>query len=263
MLRRRRNAWLAAVLGWLLLAGCENAETKARYVKAPLEGIDLTDRISLSSAVSEARTRLASVGDGQLRADLSRDIEDIHDRALEQIAEAEREEAAELQAAREAQAAREREAAAREEERRLTAERKREEEEQKRTARRAERTEEDSSAMEPAGDQQERRLAAVERQLERAKEAVTELEVGIRGSLLNDGTKVLVLRNAKPYPVNFVMRCYARGNTAQKSFAMSMPAGGEKRVGFMQGWCGNFRGGERCEASVDDEVLWSYTVPEF
>lgn len=268
---RRGRDWTAtgllSILGCLLLAGCEDAEAKARYVKAPLESADLTDRTSWSDAVSEARTRLASVRNDRLRTDLSKEIDGAHDRALEQIREIERNEAAARQAERELQAERERAAAALEEERRRAAERKYQDDERRRAAERKrdarpEPPAEESSPTHAAHEQAERRRAALEHHRERAKEAVTDLEVGIRNSLLNDGTKVVVLRNAKPYPVSFDLRCFTRGDTAQKAFSMRIPAGGEKRLGFVQGWCGNFTGGERCEAYVEGEQMWSYTVPE-
>jgi hypothetical protein len=248
------------VVASLLIGACENAEKKARYVKAPLESIDAADRTSLNSAVSEARTRLASVRNEKLRADLSRQIDDAQERVLEQIRAAELEEAMARQAAREAQAERERAAAALEDARRRDAERKYETERKRDEERKAEPV---TEATDPGHEPWERRrAAAVERQNERTKEGVTELEVGMRSSALNDGTMVLILRNAKPYPVSFELRCFTRDDTAQKTFAMRIAAGGEKRIGFMQGWCGNFKGGERCEAYVDGELMWSYTVPE-
>lgn len=258
---------LLSILGFLLLAGCEDAEAKARYVKSPLESADLTDRTAWShAAVSEARTRLASVRNDRLGTDLSKEIDDAHDRALEQIREIERNEAATRQAERELQAERERAAAAHEEERRRAAERKYQDGERKRAAERKRDARPEPSVEEPspahAAHQAERRRGALERHRERAKEAVTDLEVGIRNSLLNDGTKVVVLRNAKPYPVSSDLRCFTRGDTAQKAFSMRIPAGGEKRLGFVQGWCGNFTRGERCEAYVEGEPMWSYTVPE-
>ena len=246
----QRNAVVAGLTAWLVLAGCENAEEKARYVKAPLESADPDSRASLDEAATEAKTRLASVRSARLRADLSTDIDGTYDRALARIRE--REEAARqaLEAERRLQAERERAIAAA-----LEAERKREQE------RRLEDEQEPVPPADAADGQQERRRAAVAEQFERAKEAVTALEVGVRSSALGDGTKVLVLRNGKPYAVHFDLLCFARGNTAQKTFALAMPPHGEKHIGFVQGWSGNFTGGERCEAYLEGEWMWDYTVP--
>lgn len=237
-----RNA-IAVLTAWLLLAGCENAEEKARYVKAPFEGADLGSRTSLDEATTEARTRLASVRGARLRADLSADVEGTYERALARIRE--REEAARqaLENERRLQAERERAlAAAAEAERKRAAERE----------------------PEPPDEQEEwerRRAAAVGEQRERARDAVAELEVGVRDSAFGDGSKVLVLRNVKSYPVHFHLRCFTAGGGVQKTFFLAMPPLGEKRIGFVQGWSGNFHGGERCEAHVERERLWDYTVP--
>ena len=249
------------VVASLLIGACENAENKARYVKAPLESIDPADRASLNNAVSEARTRLTSVRNEKLRQDLSRQIDDAQERMLEQIRAAEWEEAVARQAAREAQAERDRAAAALEDARKREAERKYESERERNEERKDERI--PSAASDPGQEPWEgRRAAAVERQKELTKEAVTEIEVSMRSSALQDGTRVLVLRNTKPYPVSFSLLCFTRGDSAQRTFAIRIPAGGEKRIGFVQGWCGNFKGGERCEAYVDGERMWNYTVPE-
>jgi hypothetical protein len=85
----------------------------------------------------------------------------------------------------------------------------------------------------------------------------------MRNSLIGDGTKVLVLRNPTPYPASFDLRCHTRNDVSQKTFSVIIPAGGEKNIGFLQGWCGNFKAGERCEAYVDGERMWQYKVPSF
>lgn len=247
-----RKLILGGVVSWLIVAGCENAEEKVRYVKAPLESADVTDRTSLNRAVSESRTRLASVRSAVLRTNLSAEIDEEYERALKQIRQDEEEQARKaLEAEREREAERQRAAAAA-----LEAEKIQEEREKAALAVRPAKRESES-------DQIERRRAAVEAYRERTKDAVTELEVGVRESALGDGTKVLVLRNLKPYPANFDLRCYTRDDLGQKTFSLIVPAHGEKRVGFVQGWCGNFKQGERCEAYVDGELMWEYKVPTF
>lgn len=239
------------------ILGCENGEAKARYVKAPLESIPPGDRASLNAAISEARTRLLTVRGRQLRADLSADLEDEYARAMDAIedaekAEAEKKDAEKREAARIEAEARQR---AIEQEQAslefLERQRKAEAEEKR-----------DVVVREPIDvDPIRAREAAVKAQRLRAKEAVTNLEVHMRNSALGDGTKVLVLRNAKPYAVDFDLRCYTSNDAANRTLPITVPAGGEKRVGFLQGWCGNFTPGQRCEAYVDGELLWNYEIP--
>jgi len=239
------------MMGGILAAGCENAEEKARYVKAPLVAGDLTSRAALNEAVSEARTRLLSVRDRQLRAELSKEIEQVYERALTSFREAEQQRAT----ASMRQAESERAAAAAleaERQRKLAPAAGRTAPAAKRTATVAERK--------PAA---ERRRAAVAEFRERTKEAVAGLQVGMRNSALGDGTKVLVLRNPTPNPASFDLRCYTRNDAAQKTFSIIIPPGGEKHIGFLQGWCGNFKQGERCEAYVDGERIWQYDVPAY
>jgi hypothetical protein len=230
------------LIGCLFTAGCEDAEKKARYVKAPLETGDVTTRPTLNHAVNEARTRLLSVRNDDLRANLSREIDQDYARASASIREVERQQAA----ANERQAGLERAvaAAADEERRRKLAQA---------TVAKSKR----------AVDRPARRRAAVADYRELTKDAVSGLQVGMRNSALGDGTKVLVLRNPTPYPASFDLRCHTRNDVSQKTFSIIIPAGGEKEIGFLQGWCGNFKRGERCEAYVDGERMWQYKVPTF
>jgi hypothetical protein len=92
------------------------------------------------------------------------------------------------------------------------------------------------------------------------RQAVKDLEIGTRPSLLGDGTQVLVLRNTKRYSADFDLTCYTRGDAGKKTFMVNVPPRSEKHVGFLQGWCGNFKPGERCEAHCDGELLWNRTI---
>lgn len=226
--------------GCLVLASCENAQEKARYVKEPLETADAASLASVNSAVREARTRLVTVRSRELRAELSIDIDDEYQRMLAQIQEAER---------------REKERAA------IEAEKKRQEIE----------LEERREAMQlqkerDAAREANRHTAEANRRdtepdpHDLNRQAVKDLEVGTRPSLLGDGTQVLVLRNTKRYPADFDLTCYTRGDGARKTFIVNVPPRSEKHVGFLQGWCGNFKPGERCEAHCDGELLWNRTI---
>ena len=78
--------------GGLAIAGCENAQQKARYVKEPLETVDASSLTSVNSALREARTRLLTVRDRDLRAELSKDLDGEYERMTAQIRETERRE---------------------------------------------------------------------------------------------------------------------------------------------------------------------------
>jgi hypothetical protein len=193
----------------------------------------------LNVAVNEARTRLRSVRDRQLRAELSKEIEQVYERALASVREVEQQRTA----ASVRQVESERAAAAA-----LETERQR------------------KLSRAPAAERKpavERRRAAVAEFRERTKEAVAGLQVGVRNSALGDGTKVLILRNPTPNPASFDLRCYTANGAVQKTFSIIIPPGGEKHIGFLQGWCGNFKQGERCEAYVDGERIWRYDVPSY
>ncbi len=228
------------LIGCVFASGCEDPEKKARYVKAPLETGDLTSRIALEHAVSEARTRLLSVHDSQLRDSLSRDIGQAHSRADAAIREAEQQRAAADE---------------------------RQEKQQRASAIALKLERERKLAKSPAANKEavisrrERHRAAVATHREGMRAAVATLEVGVRNSLLGDGTKVLMLRNPTQQTAGFELRCHTVNDVMQKTFSVVIPPGGEQHVGFLQGWCGNFKQGERCEAYVDGERIWQYKVP--
>lgn len=226
--------------GYLVLAGCENAQEKARYVKEPLETVDATNLASVNSAVREARTRLVTVRSRELRAELSNDIDDEYQRMLAQIQETERREK-ELSAIEAEKKRQEIELEERHEAMRLQKERDAQREESRRAAAR--------NRRDTNRDPQDHN-----------RQAVKDLEVGTRPSLLGDGTQVLVLRNTKRYPADFDLTCYTRGDGEKKTFMVNIPPRSEKHVGFLQGWCGNFKPGERCEAHCDGELLWNRTI---
>jgi hypothetical protein len=187
-----------------LVTACENREASVRRVKEPMETV-ADDMDSLESAYREAKTRLATVRDSELRGELSTQLDADYQR-----------QAARIQAAiaRAQQEQREREA---------------------------------------------RERAEAEQRL--VRQAVADLETGMRGSAFNDGTQVLVLRNAQSFPVKVDLKCFTRDNTFSKTIFVTVPARGEAEVGFIQGWRDNFREGEHCEAYFAGELLWNRTVP--
>jgi FtsZ-interacting cell division protein ZipA len=238
---RMKRLCSIVLIACLVLAGCENAQEKARYVKEPLETVDAASLSSVNNAVREARTRLVTVRSRELRAELSNDIDDEYQRMVAQIQETERRE--KERAAIEAEKKRQEvELEERREEMRLQKERQAQREESRHAAARNRR---DTNQDEPQ---------------DRNRQAVKDLEVGTRPSLLGDGTQVLVLRNTKHDPADFDLTCYTRGDTAKKTFMLNVPPRSEKHIGFVQGWCGNFKPGERCEAHCDGELLWNRTI---
>ncbi len=92
------------------------------------------------------------------------------------------------------------------------------------------------------------------------RDGVAALVRGWRGSHLEDGTQVLVLRNRRSVSVDFHLTCYTRSN-ASKTLFVSVPARSTEEIGFMEGWPGNFVYGERCEARYKGELLWREPVP--
>jgi|GEM_PF-3398053 len=250
----RTKRLCSVVLAGCLVLSCENAQEKARYVKEPLETVDAASLASVNSAVREARTRLVTVRSDELRAELSKDIDDEYQRMLAQIQEAERREKERaaieaenkrqeiaLEERREAMQLQKERDAQREENRRTAEANKRVLETNRRTA------EANRPGIEPSAHDLNR-------------QAVKDLEVGTRPSLLGDGTQVLVLRNTKRYPADFDLTCYTRGDAAKRTFMVNVPPRSEKHFGFLQGWCGNFKPGERCEAHCDGELLWNRTI---
>lgn len=242
------------VLTGYLLVSCENAQEKARYVKEPLETADTASLASVNSAVSEARTRLVTVRNDELRAELSKDIDDEYQRMLAQIQETERRE--KERAAIEAEKKRQELEL---EERREAMQLQKERDAEREANRRAVEANRRSAETNRRSAEANRRDAEPDPH-DLNRQAVKDLEVGTRPSLLGDGTQVLVLRNTKRYPADFDLTCYTRGDAARKTFMVNVPARGEKNIGFLQGWCGNFKPGERCEAHCDGELLWNRKI---
>jgi hypothetical protein len=93
----------------------------------------------------------------------------------------------------------------------------------------------------------------------RVREAVASMELSTRGSFLDDGTQVLILRNLQPYSVDLNLRCFTRSG-ASKTLFVSVPARGAKEVGFLEGWAGNFVSGERCEMLNNEVLLREFSI---
>jgi Skp family chaperone for outer membrane proteins len=90
-------------------------------------------------------------------------------------------------------------------------------------------------------------------------EGIKGLKWSTRWSLLDDGTKVLILHNEKNYSVDFPLKCYTR-NGSSKTLFISVPAYSRKEVGFLEGWNGNFVSGEKCEAYHEGNRLWTIRI---
>jgi len=92
-----------------------------------------------------------------------------------------------------------------------------------------------------------------------ARDAIGDVHVRMRRSLLDQNTQVMTLHNVHPYYISFDLRCFKRSGES-KLLPVAIEASKTTEVGFVQGWTGNFVSGERCEAYFDGEQLWSYTV---
>jgi hypothetical protein len=90
------------------------------------------------------------------------------------------------------------------------------------------------------------------------KKAVEDVEAGFRGSLMDEGTAVLTLRNASNQTADFQLRCY-QTNGHYKTFLIALSPGNSTEIGFLEGWPGNFVSGEYCEALYRGESLWKIT----
>lgn len=234
--------------GGMAVTGCENAQQKARYVKEPLETVDASSLASVNIAVREARTRLLTVRNRELRAELSKDLDGEYERMTAQIRESERREKERA----EAEAETRRQQLELEERREALRLQKVRESEQAET-RLAEETR--AADTDPARHGEEQPLR------QRNRKAVKDLQVDTRPSLLGDGTQVLVLRNSGHDSADFDLTCYTLDDAAKKTFMVNIPPRSEKHIGFVQGWLGNFKSGERCEASADGELLWNHAIP--
>jgi hypothetical protein len=175
-----------------------------------------------------------SVRSEDLRAELSKDLEQEYQRLLTRVREVERERAERAAA---------QEAAEREAERQRLAQVEAEAQRQREL------------------EQERMSQAAARAQKELERQAVLNLETGMRASMLDDGTQVLVLNNNQYFPVDFDLRCYTKNDSTYKTMFVSVPARGAKEIGFLEGWSGNFVEGERCEAYFDGELLWNRKIP--
>ncbi len=210
----------------------EDPEERARYVKEPLEKVQAADVASLDVAYREAETRVLSVEDEKLRQELSGDLEQEYQRLLTRI----REENLQKEAEAAAEAERQRQA------------------ELQRLAQEQEQLERQRQA-----EQQLQAQAAAQAQGERTRQAIINLEGGMRASLLDDGTQVLQLRNSQSFSLTFDLRCYTRDKSVRKTLFVTVPARGQAEIGFLEGW--QFRRGDHCEAYYQDELLWDRSVP--
>lgn len=220
------------VLGLCVVCvGCgEDAEQRARYVKQPFAS-QQSEVGALDAAHQEAKTRLTSVRTDKLREDLARDIDAEYERRLTRLREAEersRQRAAE-EAARVREAERQRLVAAEAEQRR----------------------QQDALQQQMARD-------AVAEQHRRHRQAVIDLETSLRSSAVEN--LVLQLRNGSGIPLSFDLRCFTRNDRTFKTMFVTIPPRGQREIGFLEGWDGNFVAGERCEARLDNEVLWNRVV---
>jgi hypothetical protein len=80
-----------------------------------------------------------------------------------------------------------------------------------------------------------------------AREAICNVRVRMRRSLLDQNTQVMMLRNVHPHYISFNLRYYKRSGQSSL-LPISIEGSKTTEVGFVQGWTGNFVSGERCEA---------------
>ena len=118
-------------------------------------------------------------------------------------------------------------------------------------------------ALQKRKDDEERAILEENQRRESEKIAslkvVDDLEVGFRNSLLENGTKVLRLRNGGGIRANFTLKCF-QANGASRQFNMSIGSGETEEIGYQQGWSGNFVTGESCKVYYGDKFRWSVDV---
>ena len=232
------------VLCLLVLAGlslaCNKDQEKVRQAVALLESVPPSDEAALDAAYGEARTLAILVKDDATRGRLLVDLESRYQQRKKPFEEAR------LAAAEEERRRQELEQAQRLAEIELERKRREMELEQKR--------ERDARAA----VQRQAAFAAAARE-SRVIEGIEAIEVATRPSLAIEDSKVLVLRNIKPYSFDFYLKCYTRGGSSKTMF-VSMPALDSAEVGFLEGWDGNFVSDERCEALHDGDVVWSIRI---
>ncbi len=92
------------------------------------------------------------------------------------------------------------------------------------------------------------------------RKAAADCEAGFRGSLMKEGTYVLVLRNVSGQTADFKLRCYTTSGSS-KTFNIAISPGESYELGYLEGWPGNFVSGEYAEAYFGDEKIWIVRCP--
>jgi hypothetical protein len=210
----------------LILAGiaaaCQNPQRRVREAMSALAAVPQGDEQRLDAAHLEALARAHLVEDDRLRQSLLGEIEQLYQQRKEPFEAARRQAAERLRRQQEIEHARE--LALLEQQRR---------------------------------QEQERARAAATAQ---AAQGVKSLRWQTRASLLDDGTRVLVLHNRQGRSADFHLTCHTRAG-ASKTLFVSVPAYGQKEIGFLEGWPGNFVSGEWCEAFHGGEKQWRIDIP--
>jgi len=91
-------------------------------------------------------------------------------------------------------------------------------------------------------------------------DAIANLRISWRESLLEDGTYVMQLHNGSSTGADVTLQCFTRSGRS-KTLSIQVPGYGMSEVGFLQGWDGNFVAGESCEAYHGREFVWRTSVP--
>jgi hypothetical protein len=239
-----RSSWVKLLSLFLLLfalLACDHSEDQAREAMAVLNSAPEEDEKSLDTAYQNAKGKAVLVSDDGIRSRLVEELDATYQRRKEPF------EAARLAAAEEERRQREIEQAQRLAQ--IELERKRQEVElQLQQQAQAE------AAIQALAD------AAGQAEATKKFEGIRDLKVGTRYSLMDESTQVLILRNLKSYSVDFNLKCYTR-RSSSKTFFVSVPALGEKEIGFLEGWEGNFVSGERCDAYYGDHMVWYFEIP--
>jgi TonB family protein len=87
------------------------------------------------------------------------------------------------------------------------------------------------------------------------REAIQSVKASSRPSLIDQRTKVLILRNNGRESVRFRLVC-ASTQGRRKSFTISLGPNGSTELGFLQGWEGNFTSGDSCVAYDGETSVW-------
>ncbi len=107
----------------------------------------------------------------------------------------------------------------------------------------------------------DREAAQVRAEAEAQTLAIGQLEFTRRPSFIQEGSHVLMIRNASARYVSFQLTCYQQAG-ASKIFQFSMSPSEATELGFQQGWPGNFTTGEYCKVSFDGKELRKFNVVE-